>query len=74
MGSGRRVALGLIVGMLLVGVTSRMSTPAMAVDKNGDPVVAAVGDMACDPSDPSFNGGAGTATNCAEARVSALMA
>ena len=74
MGSGRRVALGLIVGTLLVGVTSRMSTPAMAVDKNGDPVVAAVGDMACDPSDPSFNGGAGTATNCAEARVSALMA
>jgi len=60
--------------MLLVGVTSRMSTPAMAVDKNGDPVVAAVGDMACDPSDPSFNGGAGTATNCAEARVSARMA
>ena len=74
MGRGRRVALGFIVGMLLVGLTNRMSTPAMAVDKNGDPVVAAVGDMACDPSDPNFNGGAGTATNCAEARVSARMA
>jgi len=72
-GRGRRLALGLILGMLLAGLTSRTS-PAIAVDQSGDPVVAAVGDMACDPSDPNFNDGAGTATNCAEARVSALMA
>src|SRR5262245_36892286 len=26
--------------------------------------VVAVGDIACDPGDPSYNGGAGTATNC----------
>src|SRR2546423_12790200 len=72
-GRGRRLAHGLILGMLLAGLPSRTS-PAIAVDHSGDPVVAAVGDMACDPSDPNFNGGAGTATNCAEARVSALLA
>jgi acid phosphatase type 7 len=39
----------------------------------GDPVISAVGDMACSPIDPSFHGGAGTATACAEARTSAQM-
>jgi len=39
----------------------------------GDPVIAAVGDMACAPADPSFNGGAGTASNCGEAADSAQM-
>jgi Calcineurin-like phosphoesterase len=48
---------------------------ARAIDaSSGDPVVTAVGDMACDPSDPSFKGGAGTSSRCAEARVSAAMA
>jgi hypothetical protein len=36
----------------------------------GDPVIAAVGDMACDPADPRFNGGAGTSTACAQDRTS----
>ena len=39
----------------------------------GDPVIAAVGDMACAPADSSFNGGAGTASNCGEAADSAQM-
>ncbi len=30
----------------------------------GDPVIAAAGDIACDPADASFNGGAGTASAC----------
>jgi hypothetical protein len=37
------------------------------------PVIGAVGDMACDPSDPHFNGGQGTPTGCAENAVSSLM-
>jgi hypothetical protein len=41
---------------------------------SGDPVVTAVGDTSCDPTDPNFNGGAGTSSHCAEARVSARMA
>jgi uncharacterized repeat protein (TIGR01451 family) len=39
----------------------------------GDPVIAAVGDMACAPEDSSFNGGAGTSSRCGEARDSARM-
>jgi hypothetical protein len=30
----------------------------------GDPVIAAAGDIACDPGDPNFRGGTGTATAC----------
>ena len=39
----------------------------------GDPVIAAVGDMACAPEDADFNGGAGEASNCGEIRDSAQM-
>lgn len=43
--------------------------PALAAD----PVIAAVGDISCDPADPSFNGGAGTATNCRMGATSDLL-
>jgi uncharacterized repeat protein (TIGR01451 family) len=47
---------------------------AYATDPStGDPVVAAVGDMACAPADSHFNGGAGTTSNCGEQRTSAQM-
>ena len=32
----------------------------------GDPVIAAAGDIACDPADSAFNGGNGTASRCHE--------
>ena len=53
------------VAVLLVG----RGEAARGADPSGDPVIAAVGDMACSPDDASFNGGAGTATNCGEQRV-----
>lgn len=37
------------------------------------PVIAAVGDIACDPTDPDFNGGQGTATRCRQAAVASLL-
>jgi acid phosphatase type 7 len=37
------------------------------------PVIAAAGDIACDPADPSFNGGNGTATACRMKATSDLM-
>jgi acid phosphatase type 7 len=37
---------------------------AAAAAGAGDPTIVAVGDIACDPADASYNGGAGTATNC----------
>jgi hypothetical protein len=30
----------------------------------GDPVIAAAGDIACDPTSSSFNGGQGTSDSC----------
>jgi hypothetical protein len=39
-----------------------------------DPVIVAVGDLACSPHDPHFNGGKGTATACRSASTAALAA
>lgn len=39
----------------------------------GDPVIGAAGDIACDPTSGSFNGGNGTATSCREKAVSDTM-
>jgi hypothetical protein len=39
----------------------------------GPAVVAAVGDIACDPSSPSFNGGVGTTSSCHQKAVSDLV-
>ena len=39
----------------------------------GDPVIAAAGDIACDPASASFNGGNGTANNCRQKAVSDLF-
>jgi len=38
-----------------------------------DPVVAAAGDIACDTSDPAFNGGAGTSSTCKMMATSNLL-
>ena len=39
----------------------------------GDPVIAAAGDIACDPAQSGFNGGAGTANSCHMRSTSDLM-
>jgi hypothetical protein len=44
--------------------------PAVA---QADPVVAAAGDIACDPGSPYFNGGLGDATHCREMATSDLL-
>jgi chitodextrinase len=46
-----------------------VTTPAQA----GSIVVRAAGDIACDPADPNFNGGAGTATKCQQMATSNLL-
>jgi Concanavalin A-like lectin/glucanases superfamily len=40
---------------------------------SGDPVVAAAGDIACSPSDPDFNNGAGDVNGCQEGATAGLM-
>jgi hypothetical protein len=38
-----------------------------------DPVIAAAGDIACDPTDPGYNGGNGTADRCQQKATSDLL-
>jgi 3',5'-cyclic AMP phosphodiesterase CpdA len=46
-----------------------VTTPAMPAD----PVIAAAGDIACDPSSPEFNGGLGTPIECQQVATSNLL-
>jgi hypothetical protein len=46
---------------------------ACPADGVADPVIMAAGDIACDPTDPDFNGGAGTAGHCRQAATSDLL-
>jgi uncharacterized repeat protein (TIGR01451 family) len=64
--SRRRFTLVFAVGLasLVAGVA-----PAQAAD----PVIAAAGDIACDPGDGSYNGGDGTATACRQKYTSNLL-
>lgn len=71
----RAVGRWLLATVLLGGLLLLIDEPEMhasATTLTG-PVVGAVGDMACDPSDPKYDGGAGTATNCAQSRTSNRM-
>ncbi len=57
----------------LIAVLGGRTQLAHATDGGGNPVVAAVGDMACAPADSHFNGGAGQTYNCGEVRTAARM-
>jgi calcineurin-like phosphoesterase family protein len=58
-----RFRIALFTALLAVPCTARAA----------DPVVAAAGDIACDPNDANFNGGAGTATGCRQRATSDLL-
>jgi len=65
---------GIFVAAMLIAVFGAHVGIAHASDPTtGDPVIAAVGDMACAPEDSHFNGGAGQAFNCGESVTSARM-
>jgi hypothetical protein len=46
---------------------------ACSVEAAADPVVMAAGDIACDPDDSGYNGGAGTADRCHQLATSDLL-
>jgi hypothetical protein len=54
---------------VLIGLLAFVA-PSGAV---ADPVVAAAGDIACDPTSAHFNGGEGDATNCRQKATSELL-
>ena len=45
----------------------------VAVEAVADPVIAAAGDIACDPGSSSFNGGNGTSSNCRQKATASLL-
>jgi Bacterial Ig domain len=58
----RSMATLVITGLILSGVVLPLRTARAAAD----PVIAAAGDIACDPRSSSFHGGNGTSTKCHE--------
>jgi hypothetical protein len=66
------IIVSLVIGAFLAGpglITSRFSRVAAA----SDPVIAAAGDIACDPANSSFNGGKGTSSSCRQLYTSNLL-
>src|SRR4051794_28147330 len=59
----------LAVAVLVLSFAVAGASPAWAAD----PVIAAAGDIACATDAPAYNGGNGTATECAQKRVSDLL-
>lgn len=59
-----------LVSSLLFTLTATQGPSGFA---QGDPVIAAAGDIACDPADSNFNGGAGTANVCRMKATSDLL-
>ena len=60
------------------GAVTPSPTPAPTPDPTPsptgpDPVIGAAGDIACDPSDPGYNGGAGTSDRCQQRATSNLV-
>jgi hypothetical protein len=76
-------SLVVAIGVALAAVTSPLpaqGSPTLAAGiaaavaaASGDPVIAAAGDIACDPAEPSFNGGQGTSGSCHQRATSDLL-
>ena len=45
----------------------------LSAEAAADPVIMAAGDIACDPTDPGYNGGAGSADRCHQQATSDLL-
>jgi hypothetical protein len=55
------------------GAVTPSPTPAPTPPPSTDPVIAAAGDIACDPSDSGYNGGNGIAGRCQQKATSNLL-
>ena len=67
----RPASTRLVVLVLLAVACAVAILPAPA--RAADPVVAAAGNIACDPASPYFAAGAGTPTRCRQAETAALL-
>jgi calcineurin-like phosphoesterase family protein len=55
------------------GSATATSAPTTVVTTASDPVIAAAGDIACDPTESSFNDGLGTSGSCRQKYTSDLL-
>jgi hypothetical protein len=62
-----------IVAVLVMACLTTSTSLAQPIAAASDPVIAAAGDIACDPSSVSFHAGQGTATACRQLTVSNLL-
>src|SRR5436853_3343408 len=69
----RLLVTGVWASLLVTSVAQASVTSPAAADTTGDPVIAAAGDIACDPGTTPFNGGNGTATKCHMQATSAIL-
>ena len=70
-----RAAAVAVLLLCVAALAVRSAPPGQAVTKaaSTDPVVAAAGNIACDPTNPAFNNGIGTTTACRMKAVSNLL-
>jgi hypothetical protein len=69
--------LRVMIGALAIAAVVGQSAPpggGAAAAAAADPVIAAAGDIACDPAQGAYNGGDGTAWDCREKYTAALLA
>lgn len=72
--TSRLLVLPAVFSLLLILFAGRVFSGGQAGGKErGDPVLAAAGDIACDPSSATFQGGHGTRGSCHEAVTAAQV-
>src|SRR6187397_1500224 len=68
------ISIIILIGLIWLPPNSSRLTKEMTVAlAASDPVIAAAGDIACDPTNSSFNGGAGTSNSCRQKYTSDLL-
>jgi hypothetical protein len=67
------LAAGLAIAVVAVAAGFLAVQGSPQASATGDPVIAAAGDIACDPANASFRGGAGSSSACRQRYVSDLL-
>ena len=71
--TAKSVAAAPVAGLGLAVILVATFGTGPAVSAPGDPVIAAAGDIACDPANSNFRGGAGTSSSCRQRYTSDLL-
>jgi hypothetical protein len=68
------VSLALLAAAVALPAVTTTTLPRAQAALSGDPVVAAVGDIACDPANSGYNGGNGDSQDCRQKATANLLA